>query len=164
MKDLAEIRATLCGVLKVVFVHGAMLVAFAPPAVAGDTVAGAASDTQAVPMTKLLKRVHEAFPGRILTVDLEEGDETEQGAATYEVKVLTTDGNVLKLFYDAQTLRLDKILGRYRSGHEPDSAKDGGGGGASGAGDAGSDDDDSHDGGDDSSGSDGESDGGSTDD
>lgn len=105
-------------------------------------------------MTKLLHRVHETFPGRILKVDLDQGEGTDENSGTYEVKVLTSGGNVLKLFYDARTLRLERILGRYRSGNEGGGDMVNDGSRSSGSGGAGSDDGPSHDSGDDHGGSD----------
>lgn len=159
MRDSTEIRARLFGALRVAFAHGALLVMLVSPAAARDGVADASPDVQVAPMTKLLQRVHDTFPGRILKVDLEESERTDERPATYEVKVLTSGGNVLKLFYDARTLRLERILGRYRSDGERRSAMTGDDSGVS------SDDGAGHDTGDDSDGSDGgsggESDGGS---
>lgn len=58
------------------------------------------------PVTSLFQRVHAAFPGRILTVELALSD-----PPAYEVKLLTKNGNVLKLSYDAVTLHLDSVVG-----------------------------------------------------
>ena len=57
-------------------------------------------------VASLFRRVHATFPGRILTVELEFSD-----PPAYEVKLLTASGNVLKLSYDAVTLRLESVVG-----------------------------------------------------
>ena len=57
-------------------------------------------------VASLFERVHSTFPGRILTVELESSD-----PPAYEVKLLTARGNVLKLSYDARTLRLESVAG-----------------------------------------------------
>lgn len=126
-----------------------LLAAPVTSAQAGEADGKAAPSVQAAPMTKLLYRVHETFPGRILKVDLDDG----QGPDTkpvYKVKVLTSSGNVLKLFYDAQTLSLEKVLGRYGQGAATSTIRDGshstaGGDGGRGGNDAGSDGSDSGD-------------------
>ena len=103
-------------------------------------------------VASLYRRVHATFPGRILTVELEHSD-----PPAYEVKLLTQSGNVLKLSYDAVTLRLESVAGhRDRDDREASGADgrdderdkdDDHGGGNSGPGGGG--DDDGHEGGDD---------------
>lgn len=160
MEQLAEIRTALRSACQTVFLFGALLAALPSPAVAQDGVAGAApADHQPTPMTKLLQRVHETFPGRILKVDLEEGEGTGQKPAMYEVKVLTSGGDVLKVFYDARTLRLEKVLGRHKLIQDSDRTMSDGGGGRSG-----NDDSAESDGGSDDGSSGGGSDDGSSDD
>ncbi len=60
----------------------------------------------------LLARVRADFPGRILKVELEDEHERGEEALVYEVKVLTAEGRVLKLEYNARTLDLLKVKGR----------------------------------------------------
>jgi uncharacterized membrane protein YkoI len=78
----------------------------ARPGGADHPVVGAQS------LDDLLARVRADFPGRILEVELEDEDEGGEEAPLYEVKVLTADGHVLKLEYDAITLDLLKAKGR----------------------------------------------------
>lgn len=52
-----------------------------------------------LPLAAILERAGAAYPGRVVEVELEdEGD-----VLIYELKVLTDDGKVLKLHYDAAT-------------------------------------------------------------
>lgn len=169
MRNLCEIRAMLWGMTWAVFMPGVVLLVLATPALAEEKGAEVAPAVQAVPMTKLLHRVQETFPGRILKVELDKGGGTDENPPVYEVKVLMSDGNVLKLYYDARTLRLESILGRYQSGHGSldDPARDGGSrsdGGRSGGGGTADDDGAGHDDGDDHDSSDHESGDGSDDD
>ncbi|UCH75874.1 MAG: hypothetical protein JSU82_08645 [Rhodospirillales bacterium] len=80
-------------------------------------VAGAVGDARAdddtppgeleiVPVPRLFERVHNAFSGRILTVELAQSE-----IPAYEVKLLTESGNVLLLSYDATSLRLNSVVG-----------------------------------------------------
>ncbi len=94
---------------------------------------------EVAPVTSLFEQVHANFPGRILTVELAMSD-----PPAYEVKLLTETGNVLKLSYNALTLRLENVAG-LRSGRGTES-----GGQSAGIGrDDDDDDDDDHDDGDD---------------
>lgn len=68
----------------------------------------------------LLARVRADFPGRILEVELEDEDEGGAEAPVYEVKVLSADGHVLKLEYDAITLDLLEAKGRRSREREHD--------------------------------------------
>jgi len=65
-----------------------------------------------VPLRSLLAQVHKAYPGRVLEVELEQEESVNGCAWVYEVKLLTEEGNVLKLDYDAMNLELLKIKGR----------------------------------------------------
>ena len=47
----------------------------------------------------VLQKVREIQPGKILEVDLE----IERGKKVYEIELLTPDGNVLELLFDART-------------------------------------------------------------
>ncbi|MCP4283260.1 MAG: hypothetical protein GY792_02235 [Gammaproteobacteria bacterium] len=64
------------------------------------------------PMRSLLARVHTAYPGQVLEVELEREEYGNEGVWVYEVKLLTNRGNVLKLEYDAFDLELLKMKGR----------------------------------------------------
>lgn len=143
MGNIAEFIDVACRSVAGLFVL-VLVLAGLPTSVLAQDAQGAdvAAGTQ---MTKLLQRVHAAFPGRILKVELEQGDDADGGVPVYEVKLLTAGGDVLKLFYDARTLRLERILGRYNADGRDGGRKasgDGGGGGRSGASDDDSGDDD----------------------
>jgi len=64
------------------------------------------------PLTRLLQAIDEDFDGEVLRVELERW--TRHGASVwvYEAKLLTPQGAVLKLDYDAATIRLLHIEGR----------------------------------------------------
>ena len=100
-----------------------ILVALAPLADAfgddGHEAAEAAlARGDARPVDDLLQRVRANFTGRVLKIELEREDEGE-ALWIYDVKLLTPDGNVLELDYDAATLELIALEGRYRE-HEDD--------------------------------------------
>ena len=63
------------------------------------------------PLNELLARVREDFAGRLLQVELEHEDIEERPGWVYEAKVLTPEGNVLKLEYDAGSLELLEVKG-----------------------------------------------------
>jgi uncharacterized membrane protein YkoI len=67
---------------------------------------------------ELLQRVRSKFAGSVLKVELEYEDEGD-APWVYEVKLLTPEGDVLELAYDAATLELIGLEGRYRE-HEDD--------------------------------------------
>jgi hypothetical protein len=84
----------------------ALCVAAAACSVARADEAASPLSQDVAPVASLFKRVHATFPGRILTVELALSD-----PPAYEVKLLTENGNVLKLSYDALTLRLEGVVG-----------------------------------------------------
>lgn len=67
---------------------------------------------QVVPLEKLIERIRRDYPGRILKVGIEH--ESHGGVPTwvYEVKILTPDGHVLKLEFDAGSMELLELKGR----------------------------------------------------
>lgn len=71
-------------------------------------------------LDELLARVRADFPGRVLEVEIEDEDERGEEPPVYEVKVLTQDGHVLKLEYDAITLELLELKGRRSREREHD--------------------------------------------
>jgi uncharacterized membrane protein YkoI len=73
-----------------------------------------------VPLEHLIARIREDFGGRVLKVELEREDDETKARWVYEAKVLTAEGSVLKLDYDAKTLELLKMKGHYRRDHEDD--------------------------------------------
>jgi uncharacterized membrane protein YkoI len=70
------------------------------------------------PVHELLQRVRSKFAGSVLKVELEHEDDGD-ALWVYEVKLLTLEGDVLELAYDAATLELIGLEGRYRE-HEDD--------------------------------------------
>jgi uncharacterized membrane protein YkoI len=70
------------------------------------------------PVHELLQRVRSKFAGSVLKVELEHEGEGD-ALWVYEVKLLTLEGDVLELAYDAATLELIALEGRYRE-HEDD--------------------------------------------
>lgn len=60
------------------------------------------------PLQELFAEVHDEFSGRVLEVELDDEDDSW----VYEVKLLTSQGHVLKLEYDAFDLTLLEVKGR----------------------------------------------------
>ena len=64
------------------------------------------------PLSKLLSIVESDYKGEILKIELEDEDADKWGRDVngtfflYEIKILTADGNLVKLKYDAKTLKL----------------------------------------------------------
>jgi uncharacterized membrane protein YkoI len=71
------------------------------------------------PVQELLERVGSRFAGSVLRIELEHEDEGE-APWVYEVKLLTPEGDVLELAYDAATLELIGLEGRYRESEDDD--------------------------------------------
>lgn len=71
------------------------------------------------PVHELLQRVRSKFAGTVLKVELEHEDEGD-APWVYEVKLLTPEGDVLELAYDAATLELMGLKGRYRENEDDD--------------------------------------------
>ena len=69
------------------------------------------------PVQDLLQRVRSKFAGSVLKIELEHEDEGEV-PWVYEVKLLTPEGDVLELGYDAATLELIELEGRYRESED----------------------------------------------
>ena len=72
-----------------------------------------------VPLEHLLSRIRQDFGGQVLKVELEREDDDDT-KWIYEAKVLTAEGSVLKVDYDAKTLELLKLKGHYKRDHEDD--------------------------------------------
>ena len=66
-----------------------------------------------VPLERLIERIQEEFPGRILRVEVEYESHGGSPAWVYEVKMLTPDGHVLKLEFDAGSMELLELKGRH---------------------------------------------------
>lgn len=63
---------------------------------------------EVVPVEQLFEKVQKEFEGIILELELEE----EDLRWIYEVKLLTPQGNVLKIDYDAKTMAVLKVKGQ----------------------------------------------------
>lgn len=68
---------------------------------------------QIVPLDQLMERIRRDFPGRILRVEVEHESHGGPSAWVYEVKMLTPDGHVLKLEFDAGSMELLELKGRH---------------------------------------------------
>jgi uncharacterized membrane protein YkoI len=66
-----------------------------------------------VSLQQLLAHVHQNFHGRILKVDLEQERYRGQLRWIYEAKIMTPEGNVLELEYDAGSLELLELEGEH---------------------------------------------------
>jgi uncharacterized membrane protein YkoI len=77
---------------------------------------------QVVPLEQLIERIRRDFPGRILRVEVEYESHGGPPAWVYEVKILTPDGHVLKLEFDAGSMELLELKGRHdEQRHQGDS-------------------------------------------
>lgn len=74
------------------------------------------------PLEDLLTRVAGQFEGRVLKVELEGGGE-DAGTWIYAVKLLTPDGQVWKLKYQAHRLELMGAHGRHERGVKREALK-----------------------------------------
>jgi len=70
----------------------------------------------AVPLATILEKVESLYEGTIMEVELEyeddDGEDHIVNAFIYEIKMLTPQGNVLKLEMDARTMELLQVKGR----------------------------------------------------
>jgi len=95
-----------------VFVLVVGLVVSVPISVAGEDK-GINNNIDAVaPLRSLLAQVQKNYPGQVLEVELEKEEYNNTNIWVYEIKLLTKNGNVLKLEYDAINLKLLKLKGR----------------------------------------------------
>lgn len=81
-----------------------LLAVFLPAAADDEEV----PEADIVPLPELLVHVREQFQGRLLEVELDDEDD----GWVYEIKLLSTQGNVLELEYDAGTMELLEVRGR----------------------------------------------------
>jgi uncharacterized membrane protein YkoI len=77
-----------------------------------------------LPLTTIVERATAQFGGTVLDADYEDGDDEEddrggQGPqrSLYRLKLLTTDGRILKLAYDAASGELISQRGHHRERH-----------------------------------------------
>jgi len=66
------------------------------------------------PLALLLGHIRGQIPGNVLKVELERADHAGKQLWVYALKLLTPDGDVLKLRYDAKSLRLLEKRGHGR--------------------------------------------------
>ncbi len=78
----------------------------------GREIRKAVEAGEVVPLQDLLARIREEFQGRVVKAELEREHRGGKKRWIYEIKVLTSQGNVLKLEYDAKTMDLIKVRGR----------------------------------------------------
>lgn len=64
-----------------------------------DTARKAVEQGELMPLSRILGRVEEEFPGRVVEVELER----RRGRFVYEIEVLQQGGRVVKLLYDGRT-------------------------------------------------------------
>ena len=84
---------------------------FAGPAFAGidhDRARRAVEEGRILPLKDILARAEAAYPGQLIEAELED----EGGIMAYEIKILTGEGRVMKLYYDAKTGELLKAKSR----------------------------------------------------
>ncbi|HYD65383.1 PepSY domain-containing protein [Azospirillum sp.] len=79
-----------------------------------DRARDAVRDGRALPLERIVEKARTAFGGDVLDVELEDEDD----ALRYELKVMTADGRILKLEYDAATGDLLRVKGRHRNHEE----------------------------------------------
>lgn len=72
-----------------------------------------------VSLQQLLAHVHRNFHARILRVELERWIHGDRMIWVYEAKIMTPEGNVLELEYDASSLELLQLEGE-RGRQSPD--------------------------------------------
>jgi len=75
---------------------------------------------EVVPMEQLLSKIRQTIDGRVLKVDLEQEWRVGGRIWVYEAKIITPDGDVLKLEYDARTLEVLELKGRHRKQRDRD--------------------------------------------
>ena len=83
------------------------------PGAVADEVEVVSDDIEAVaPLRSLFAQVQENYPGQVLEIELDKEEYENRKIWVYEVKLLTKNGNVLKLEYDAINLELLKLKGK----------------------------------------------------
>ncbi len=85
----------------------AVVVSLGHPALADedhDRALRAVAEGRILPLKDILSRAEAAYPGQLIEAELE----GESGAMVYEIKMLTEDGRVMRLLYDARSGKLLK--------------------------------------------------------
>ncbi|BAI73812.1 hypothetical protein AZL_a02810 (plasmid) [Azospirillum sp. B510] len=93
-----------------------VLLATAGPAARADDdherARAALREGRILPLERIVESARQRFGGKVLDVDLE--GEEEDGGFHYELKLITADGRIMKLDYDAATGELLRIRDRHR--------------------------------------------------
>ena len=99
----------------------ALLPSWPAPADDKDRARDAATSGRILPLAAIVERATSQFGGTVLDVEYEDEDDAGERAGQgsrdpgiYQVKLLTADGRVLKLDYDARTGELIRERGRVR--------------------------------------------------
>ncbi len=109
VKDPQEKFPNFRGFLRWILIATVGILGLNLPALADDErVAYDQLTTEVTPIQGLIKQVKEEFEGIILEVELEQ----EGVQWVYEVKLLTPQGNVLEVEYDAKTMNRLAVKGR----------------------------------------------------
>ncbi|MBC7908052.1 MAG: PepSY domain-containing protein [Rhodospirillaceae bacterium] len=84
--------------------------ALSAPAMAGDhdRARRAVQAGEVLPLRTILDKAAAQFPGDLIEAELED----ERGQMVYEIKLISPEGNVIKLHYDARDGRLLSAKGR----------------------------------------------------
>lgn len=73
-----------------------------------DRARRAVEDGRILPLKDILARAESAYPGQLIEAELEDDDDP----MVYEIKILTKDGRLMRLLYDARTGDLLKAKSR----------------------------------------------------
>jgi uncharacterized membrane protein YkoI len=73
-----------------------------------DRVRRAVERGEILPLADILKRTAKDYPGQLIEAELED----EDGEMIYELVIISEDGRVYKLYYDAHNGALLKVKGR----------------------------------------------------
>lgn len=73
-----------------------------------DRVRRAVERGEILPLSDILKRANREYPGQLIEAELED----EDGQIVYELVIISEDGRVFKLYYNARNGDLLKIKGR----------------------------------------------------
>ena len=73
-----------------------------------DRARRAVEEGRILPLKEILARAQGAYPGQMIEAELED----EGGIVVYEIKILTTNNRVMKLYYNAATGDLLKTKDR----------------------------------------------------
>ena len=91
------------------FLVAALAVGAAPASASDhDRARRAVEEGRILPLKDILARAQGAYPGQVIEAELED----EGGMVVYEIKILTQDGRVMKLSYNAATGELLKTRAR----------------------------------------------------